>query len=423
VPALLSKKSLEIFLIKDYRNFVLARLLLTLAVQMQISTILLQVYYEYHLTLKETYVAGGLISGVEVVPFIITCFYAGHVADLYSRRKIILWSTVVLLIGSLMLYALCLPSFSFLKTYSYYPLLIVVFLFGIVRAFLAAAFNPFMSQLVPRHLYTQATTWNSTFWHIGAILGPVVAALIYGHNNEYDAKTTYFINCLLFIGGMIAIFRIGEKPITRSKEEGVFESLKVGLKFVFNNKMVLSALSLDLFAVLFGGAVAVLVQFNDSILHAGPEAFGLLRTSPAIGALISALIMAVRPPQKKAGRDLLIGVIAFGVFTIAFAFCKNYWLAFLMLALTGAFDNISVVVRGTILQLMTPDNMRGRVSAVNSIFISSSNEIGGVESNFAARIMGLVPSIVFGGAMTIVTVGVIARLNKALGKLDVTKYH
>jgi MFS family permease len=246
--------------------------------------------------------------------------------------------------------------------------------------------------------------------------------LIYGYNDGNNAKTTYLVNCLLFIAGMITFIRIGEKPQERSKEEKMIESLKVGLRFVFSNKMLLSALSLDLFAVLFGGAVAVLIQFNDQILHAGPQAFGLLRTSPAIGAVISALIMAVYPPQKKAGRDLLLGVIAFGVFTIAFAFCANYWLAFFLLALTGAFDNISVVVRHSILQLITPENMRGRVSAVNNIFIGSSNELGGVESNFAAKVMGLVPSIVFGGVMTIVTVGFVDRLNKKLRKLDITKY-
>jgi MFS family permease len=426
VSALLSKKSLEIFRIKDYRNFVLGRLFLTLAIQMQMTTIILQVYYEYGLTESgqgKEYEVIGLINLCEVIPFIISCFYAGHAADIYSRRKIILLSNTLLLLGSVLLYCFCLPAFGFLKDFSYYPLLIIVILFGIVRAFLASAMSPFMSQLVPRNLYTQAATWNSTFWHIGAILGPVLSAWIYGYNNAHNAKMTYLINCVLFIAGMITYIRISEKQSEKSKEEGIVQSLKVGLKFVFNNKMLLSALSLDLFAVLFGGAVAVLIQFNDQILHAGPEAFGLLRTSPAIGAVISALIMAVYPPQKKAGRDLLLGVVAFGVFTIAFAFCTNYWLAFFMLALTGAFDNISVVVRHSILQLMTPDNMRGRVSAVNSIFIGSSNEIGGVESNFAAKLMGLVPSIVFGGVMTIITVGVVAKLNKAIRKLDISKYH
>ncbi|MDP2386860.1 MAG: MFS transporter [Bacteroidota bacterium] len=414
----LSKESLQVFLLKDYRNFVLGRFLLTLAIQMQMTTIGLQAYYEY----GKDYFVLGLVSLFEAIPFIISCFFAGHAADVYSRRKIILIGTFCLLLGSVLLYAFCLPSFRFLKEYSYYPLLSVVVIFGVTRAFLASSMAPFMSQLTERSMYTHAATWNSTFWHIGAILGPVVAAGIYGYNNELNAKATYLVNCLLFVAGAIAFLRISEKATERSKEETIMESLKAGLKFVFKTKMLLSALSLDLFAVLFGGAVVILPAFNDQILHCDPEAFGLLRTSPAIGAVISALIMAFYPPRKKAGRDLLLGVIGFGIFTIAFAFCTNYWLAFFMLAMTGAFDNISVVVRHSILQLMTPDNMRGRVSAVNSIFIGSSNEIGGVESSIAAKAMGLVPSIVFGGGMTIITVAVINRLNKKLKKLDISKY-
>ena len=362
------------------------------------TTIGLQAYYEY----GKDYFVLGLVSLCEAIPFIVACFYAGHAADVYSRRKIILIGTFCLLLGSVLLFLFCLPSFSFLKVYSYYPLLSVVLLFGIIRAFLAASMAPFMSQLTNRSMYTHAATWNSTFWHIGAILGPVIAAGIYGYNNTLNAKDTYLVNCALFIAGAIALMRIGEKATEKNKEESVMQSLKAGLSFVFKTKMLLSALSLDLFAVLFGGAVVILPAFNDQVLHCDPQDFGLLRTSPAIGAVISALIMAFYPPQKKAGRDLLLGVVAFGIFTIAFAFCTNYWLAFFMLAMTGAFDNISVVVRHSILQLMTPDNMRGRVSAVNSIFIGSSNEIGGVESSIAAKVMGLVPSIVFGGVMTIV---------------------
>src|SRR3954464_11470504 len=199
--------------------------------------------------------------------------------------------------------------------------------------------------------------------------------------------------------------------------------MKKGLRFVFQNKMVLSAISLDLFAVLFGGAVVLIPAFTDKILHLGPEAYGLLRTSPAVGAVISAFIMAAYPPSKRAGVALLWSVVAFGIFTIFFAISTNYWLAFMMLFMTGAFDNVSVVVRHSILQLMTPDNMRGRVSAINNIFVGSSNEIGAFESGLAARIMGLVPSIIFGGAMTIAVVFGIDRINPKLRKLDITSMH
>ncbi len=210
-------------------------------------------------------------------------------------------------------------------------------------------------------------------------------------------------------------------PQEQPKEENIFESMKVGLRFVFKTKMVLSAISLDLFAVLFGGAVAIIPAFVDKVLGMGPEAYGLLRTAPAIGAVVCALIMAVYPPAKRAGVALIWSVIAFGVFTILFGISTNYWLAFAMLFMTGAFDNVSVVVRHSILQLMTPDNMRGRVTAINSIFIGSSNEIGAFESGVAARFLGLVNSIAFGGVMTILTVLGVVKINPELKKLDINK--
>ena len=413
---LFTKKYLDVFHIKDFRNFILGRFFLTLAIQMQMTTIGLQAYYEFD---KEIMVL-GFISLSEVIPFVITSFFSGHVADVYDRRKIILVSTFLLLLGSFSLFIFCIPSLNILSTY--YPLLFIVMLFGIIRSFMAAAMSPLMSQLVDRSYYTKAATWNSTFWHIGAIAGPVLAGWLYTDNGTFNAKTTYLVNCVLFLIGFFAFVRINKKTQEKNREESIIESLKAGLKFVFKTKLLLSALSLDLFAVLFGGAVAILQVFNDQVLHASPSDFGLLRTAPAIGAVVSAFIMAFYPPEKKAGKWLLVGVLAFGLFTIFFAFCTNYWLAFLMLFLTGAFDNISVVVRHSILQLMTPENMRGRVSAVNSIFIGSSNELGGFESALAGKLIGLVPSIVFGGSMTILVVGIINKLNPKLKDLDIQEF-
>lgn len=413
---LFTKRYLDVFYIKDFRNFILGRFFLTLAIQMQMTTIGLQAYYEFN---KEIMVL-GYISLSEVIPFVITSFFSGHVADVYDRRKIILISTFLLLLGSFLLVVFCIPSLNLLTTY--FPLLLIVVLFGIIRSFLAAAMSPLMSQLVDRSYYTKAATWNSTFWHIGAIAGPVLASWLYTFNGTFNAKTTYLINCILFLIGLFAHLRISKQPQVKNTEESVVESLKAGLKFVFKTKILLSALSLDLFAVLFGGAVAILQVFNDQVLHANPSDFGLLRTAPAIGAVVSAFIMAFYPPEKKAGKWLLLGVFAFGLFTILFAFCTNYWLAFCMLFLTGAFDNISVVVRHSILQLMTPDNMRGRVSAVNSIFIGSSNELGGFESALAGKLIGLVPSIVFGGSMTILVVAIINKLNPKLKNLDMQEF-
>lgn len=413
------KDSLQILQYKEFRWFLCARFFITLAIQMQMSTIILQVYYEYY---RGDELALGLVGLTEIIPFIIVSFFSGHVADIVSRRRILLLGCIALLIGSVFLFLFSSNAFLFLKSLGAVALFSVVFCFGVIRAFLSAATQPFMSQLTTRNLYTQAATWNSTVWHTGAILGPVLAGLIYGFNDGKHADWCYAINCLLFLLTIIFYVLIKPKAIpAKEKKETLVESISSGLKFVYNNNMILSALSLDMFAVLFGGAVAIIPAFTDKVLHLGPEAYGLLRTAPAIGAVLTSFILVFKQPAKKAGFDLLWTVVAFGVCTILFALCTNYWLAFLMLMLTGAFDNVSVVIRHTILQLMTPDNMRGRVSAVNNIFVGSSNEIGAFESGAAAKLMGLIPSIIFGGGMTILVVAVVNKLNPALKKLDISK--
>ncbi len=415
----LQSDSLRIFKVKDFRLFIMVRLFLTLAIQMQFSTIYLQIYYEY----SKDELNLGLIGLAEAIPFIATSFFSGHFVDLIRKKRIILTCTFLLLLGAIFLYLNAEPFFHLLRSMGMTALFSVVFLFGIIRAFIGAATNPFLSQLIPRKDYTTSATWNSSAWHTGAILGPVLAGLIYGHNNTLNAQWCHLIEVLLFTLSFILILRINNSgaPELRDQKESILDSIKVGIRFVFKTKMVLSAISLDLFAVLFGGAVVLIPAFTDKILHLGPEAYGLLRTSPAIGAVISAFVMAVYPPAKKAGVALIWSVIAFGVFTILFAWCTNYWLACAMLFFTGAFDNVSVVVRHSILQLMTPNNMRGRVSAINNIFVGSSNEIGAFESGVAARIMGLVPSIVFGGGMTILVVLGITKINPDLKKMDITK--
>jgi len=401
--------------------FVLTRLFLTLAIQMQFGTLYLQVYYEYS---REELML-GLIGLAEALPFIATSFFSGHIADIYPKKKIMLIGIFLLLAGALFLYLNAEPAVQLFRSSGVMALFSVVVIFGIVRSFLSATTNPFLSHLVPRELYTHAATWNSTFWHTGAILGPVLAGLIYGYSAEHSARWCHLTEILLFALAFLFAFRIKHDgaPGLREKKETVFDSMKLGLNFVFKNKMVLSAISLDLFAVLFGGAVAMIPAFTDKVLHLGPEAYGLLRTAPAIGAVIMAFVMAAYPPAKKAGLALIWSVIAFGIFTILFALSTNYWLAFSMLFMTGAFDNVSVVVRHSILQLMTPDHMRGRVSAINGIFIGSSNEIGAFESGATAKLFGLVNSIVIGGAMTILVVLGIDRLNPKLKKLDVNQLH
>ena len=412
------RDSLQILKHKEFRWFVLARFFLTLAIQMQMSTISLQIYYEY--TKDELML--GLIGLTEAFPFIITSFFSGYLADIVNRKKIIVLACIGLLLGSIVLYGFSSSILGWLHGFGMTTLFAVVFVFGIIRSFLAVSTVPFMSQIIPRELYTQSATWNSTAWHIGSILGPVLAGILYGYQSSLHADWCYALTCILFLGALFFYSRIKSKPMpTKVQGESFMESMTVGIKFVFNNKLVLSALSLDLFAVLFGGAVALIPPFTDKILHLGPESYGLLRTAPAVGAVLMAFYLAVKEPKKHAGISLLVGVFCFGLFTIIFAISKNYWLAFGMLLLTGAFDNISVVVRHSILQLSTPDEMRGRVSAVNSIFIGSSNEIGAFESGFTARLMGLVPSIVFGGVMTMLVVLGVNKLNPELKKLDLSK--
>jgi MFS family permease len=417
--SLFKRESLTIFRIKEFRLFVFTRFFLTLAVQMQFSTIYLQVYYEYS---RQEFTL-GMIGLSEALPFIAMSLFSGHFADLHKKKHILLASVFLLMLGALFLFFNAHKNIGFLRTFGISALFMVVFLFGIIRSFIAATSNPYLSQLVDRSNYTHAATWNSTAWHLACILGPVLSGLIYGHHNSFNAAPCHFLELLCFALAFFFLFRIKNKGLPQKKDqyESIYQSIRAGLGFVYRSKMLLSAISLDLFAVLFGGAVALIPAFTDKILHLGPEAYGLLRTAPAIGAVIMALVLVVHPPGRNAGKSLLWAVIAFGVFTILFALSTNYWLAFVMLFCTGAFDNVSVVIRHSILQLMTPDNMRGRVSAINSIFIGSSNEIGAFESGVAAKLIGLVPSIVFGGAMTIAVVLGINKLNPELKKLDISK--
>lgn len=414
--------SLGIFRIRAFRNFILGRLFTTLAIHMQMTTIGLQMYYEFLQDLpaeRSAYIL-GLLGLYEAIPFIITAFVAGYLADKFSRKKIILLTLFAIMLCSLLLCLISQHKIPMFEAMGYHAFFIVTIFIGIVRSFNAASMMPFMAELVDRSLYTASATWNSTVWHLSAISGPVVGAVLYGFLKS--AGLIYLVNAGLFFCGLVSFAIIRYQPHTLTVvREGIFRSLRAGLDFVFRQKMLLSAITLDMFAVLFGGAVAILPAFNDKILHASPEQFGLLRTAPAVGALLMAVILTIKPPAKRAGAALLWAVAAFGIFTIVFGLSTNYWLAFAALLLTGAFDNISVVVRQSVMQLVTPDEMRGRVSAVNSVFIGSSNEIGGYESGLAARLMGLVPSIVFGGCMTILVVFGIKKWNPQLSRLDLTK--
>ena len=358
----------------------------------------------------------GLTGLAEAIPFIVTSLFAGHVADKYNRKSIILLSITLLFTATLLLLFIGANFSSFYTHFGTMPIYAVIVITGIARGFLGPAVSAFWAQLVDRDLYANASTWNSTMWHSGAVIGPAIGGLICGF---WGLPTAYMINALLFAFSLLFILFIQYDVVNTIKEkESLKESLTLGLKFVFSNQKMLGAISLDLFAVLFGGAFVLLPVFASEILKTGPEGLGFLRAAPAVGAIIMAVIMAYKPPLKNAGKKLFVNVALFGVFTMLFAISTNYYISLLILALIGAVDNVSVVIRSTILQLSTPDNMRGRVSSVNYIFIGSSNEIGAFESGLAARFMGLIPSVIFGGAMTIASVVSIYKLFPNLKKLD-----
>ncbi len=397
--------------IKDFRLFISARFVLTFAIQMQSVVVGWQVYDITHDVLSL-----GLIGLAEAIPFIVSALFAGYVADRYNRKKVMSIAVLVYLLGALLLLAFSLGYYSFLEIFGILPLYIVVFLTGIARAFFYPAQLALMSQLVPRSLYANSSTWNSTVWHIAAVGGPAAGGLIYGFAGKEFA---YGAVVVFVIASLFLFMRIGKYPLLHTlKGEPFMRSLSTGVKFVFGNQVILGALSLDMFAVLFGGAVAMLPVFATEILFVGPQGLGILRAAPAFGAIIMAMFLAYRPPLKNAGVFLLIMVGAFGLTIIAFALSKIFYLSILLLALGGMADNVSVIIRSTIIQILTPDAMRGRVAAVNSIFIGSSNEIGSFESGLAAKIMGLIPSVIFGGSMTILITAITAKFAPELRRLD-----
>lgn len=396
---------------KEFNFFLANRFFLTLGIQMQSVIVGWQVY-----ALTKDVFALGMIGLTEAIPFIAISLFSGHIADTFNRKYILLFFTFLFFVVTGFLLYFSMDGVHVLKTYGTLPIFISIAFVGVIRGFISAANSSFMAQLIPRTVYGNAATWNSTVWHIASVLGPSLAGLIIAVNYT----TAYIVDISFICLAFLAFLFIASKPIpVKEKSESLFESLAAGIKFVFKNQLILGALSLDLFAVLFGGAVALLPAFADNVLHAGAVELGFLRAAPAVGAVLMALIIAYKPPTKNAGRNLFLSVGAFGLATILFGLSTNFYLALFFLFLTGAFDNVSVVIRHTILQLSTPDNMRGRVSAVNGIFIGSSNEIGAFESGAAARAFGLRPSIVFGGIMTVLVVLATAKLAPKLRKLNI----
>lgn len=397
--------------IRDYRVFISGRFLMTFGVQMQSVIVGWQVY-----DLTKDVLSLGLIGLTEAIPFLVVALFAGYVADRHNRKTVMLLSVSTYLLGAITLLLYSLNISWFYSRFGVTPIFIVIGLTGITRAFFYPSQMALIAQIVPKKLYPNSSTWNSTIWHIAAVGGPAAGGLIYGFagiNAAYSAV-------VLFVMMSIVLFFSMKKypmPAVR-KDEKIFTNLAAGIRFVKNNPVILGSMSLDMFAVLFGGAVALLPVFAADILKTGPEGLGFLRAAPAFGAVFTSFVLAHRPVTRNAGQILLISVAGFGACIILFALSTNYLLSLSMLLLSGVFDNVSVVIRSTIIQLFTPDEMRGRVASVNSIFVGSSNEIGSFESGVAARIMGLVPSVIFGGGMTLGITALMAWKATDLRKLS-----
>jgi len=397
--------------IADFRFFISARLCVTLAIQIQGVVVGYQVY-----ELTKDPFSLGLIGLAEAIPSIVVSLYAGHVADIVMRKKIIIWCLATLVFCSSSLLFFTTDASSFILDHGVVPIYSVIFISGIARGFLTPANFSFMPQLVPRELFPNAVTINSTTWETGSIAGPALGGFLYGF---LGITATYAVDVFLTIAGLLLILNVASRPLPQeSEEQGVVEKIKAGLKFVFMNKIVLAAISLDLFAVLFGGAVALLPIFADQILHVGAMGFGLLRAAPSVGALLIAFVVMHNPIKKNMGRLLLWCVAGFGFCMIGFGLSTSFWLSLALLIASGGFDCVSVIIRLTLLQTLTPENMKGRVSAVNNIFIGSSNEIGMFESGVAAKAFGVVPSVILGGCMTVAVVSTISWFGKSLRRLQ-----
>jgi MFS family permease len=397
--------------VKNFRLYLFFRSFLTMAAIMQSVIVGWQIYDITHDVLWL-----GFIGLTEVVPQVSISLFAGHYTDIWDRRKIVNYSTLLLVAGAiiLLIYSTNIEYFS--SRFGVYPIFITIFLTGVTRGIISPAQVALLGQLVPRNLLPNAATWNSANWQMAAVVGPAIGGLVYGF---WGVVPAYSLVLSLYVLAffMIMFIKVKKHEVLES-DEGVISRIRSGIDFVFKTPELLGAFALDMFAVLFGGAVAMLPVFASDILRIGPQGLGLLRACPAIGATFMAVILMFHPPVKDTGKVLFMSVIGFGLCMIVFALSKNYLLSGLVLILSGAFDSISVVIRGTILQLFTPDYMRGRVASVNAIFIGSSNELGAFESGVAAKIMGLVPSVIFGGCMTLAVVFTTLKVNKPLLRLS-----
>ncbi|MCW8980293.1 MULTISPECIES: MFS transporter [Altibacter] len=401
---------------REFNIFLLVRFAMVFAWSMQFVVIEWEVY-----SLTKDPLSLGIIGLMEVIPAVGLALFAGHVVDQKEKRGLLLWCILGFSVISLGLFLITWPEVvGDLSTQRVlYVIYALVFLGGVVRAFIGPTIFSLFSLLVPKKIYPNAATWSSSVWQMGTVVGPAIAGLsIHWIGVHWSMCFVFFCSLV----AVIALISIPKKPILNPKlGEPVLKSLKEGVKFVLSTKIILGAITLDMIAVLFGGAVALLPIFAQDILKVGPEGFGVLRAAPAVGALLIMFTSAYFPLNKNAGLKLLGAIFGFGVCIIVFGLSTWFWISVIALFLSGVTDGISMIIRQTILQLRTPDHMRGRVASVNSMFVGSSNELGAFESGLTAKWMGTVTAVVFGGSMTLITVLFTGAISPAFRKLDLRK--
>ncbi len=400
---------------KEFNVFLLMRFILVFAWSMQFIVIEWQVY-----SLTKNPLSLGFIGLMEIIPALSMALFAGHIVDQKEKRNLLALCIAAFSLISLGLFLLTWPEI--IKDWStntvLYFIYALVFFGGFLRSFFGPTIFSLIALIVPKKAYPNAATWSSSTWQMASVLGPAIAGFLIYKIGVHWALCLVF--CLVMVS-LFFVFQIKRKPILNPKiGEPVMQSLKKGIKFVYKTKAILGALTLDMIAVLFGGAIALLPIFAQDILKVGPEGFGILRAAPAVGAFITMLITAYIPISKNAGKKLLASIFGFGICIIVFGLSSVFWISVLALFFSGVTDGVSMVIRQTILQLKTPDEMRGRVASVNSMFVGSSNELGAFESGVTAKLMGTVTAVVFGGTMTLITVITTGLVLPSFRKLDLT---
>ena len=397
-PRLPAHDPYAVFRIASFRWFVVSLLAMVMAAQVQLVVVGWEIYQ-----LTQDALSIGLLGLSEVIPYLAVALYAGHVVDRSNRKTVSIMALVVLMGASLALFLMAMAQPVPTKAWPFY---VVFGACGLARSFLQVARSALVAEVVPRELYTNAATWRSSTWQAGTVAGPALGGVMFA---AFGPRWTLGINLVFGVValGALSLVRHAPTPFTGGTVS-VVQNLVEGLRYVRRQRVILGALTLDLLAVFFGGVVAILPIFASDILKVGADGFGALQAAPGAGAVLMAFIIAHRPPFRRAGPLLLACVTIFGFCILGFALSRSFVLSVLLLAISGAADNVSAVIRSTLIQVKVPPEMLGRVSSVNAIFIGSSNELGYFESGVAARLLGAVPSALFGGAMTLLTVALIA---------------